>query len=92
MTLMALEIPEQKKSKIRIEIILVGFTIAAFATAIGFALALTSSHLVTPAKKCEQIAVKMFDDSNVPKYFIGSGYKITPMGPGVTDAMINVCR
>ena len=92
MTLMALEIPEQKKRKIRIEIILLGFTIAAFATAIGFAMALTTSHLVAREKKCEQIAVKMFDDSDVPKYFVGSGYKITPMGSGVTDAMINVCR
>ena len=92
MTLMALEIPEQKKRKTWIEIILVGFTIAAFATANGFAMALTPSHSVIPTKKCEQVAVKMFDDSNVPKYFVGPGYKITPMGPGVTDAMFNICR
>src|ERR671923_1937 len=92
MTQMTLEIPEQKERKTRREIILVGFTIATVATAIGFAMAVTPSHSVTPEKKCGQIAVKMFDDSNVPKYFVGPGYKITPMGPGVTDAMINVCR
>jgi hypothetical protein len=92
MTLMTLEYPERKKRKTRIEIILVGFTVAAFVTAIGFAMALTPSHLITPAKKCGQVAVKMFDDSNVPKYFVGPGYKITPMGPRVTDAMINICR
>jgi hypothetical protein len=92
MTLMALEYPEQKERKTRIGVILIGFTIAAVATAIGFAMALTPSHLGTPAKKCGQVAVKMFDDSNVPKYFVGPGYKITPMAPGVTDVMINICR
>jgi hypothetical protein len=89
---MALEIPEQKERKTRIEITLVGVSIAAIVTAIGFAMAVTPSHFVTPEKKCGQIAVKMFDDSNVPKYFVGPGYKITQMGSGVTDVMINVCR
>jgi hypothetical protein len=92
MTLMALEIPEQKEKRTRIEIILVGITVAAVATSIGFAMALTPSHSATPSKQCGPVAVKMFDDNNVPKYFIGPGYKVTPMSPSVTDAMITICR
>jgi hypothetical protein len=92
MVLMALETPEQKERKTTVGIIFIGFIIVAVVTGIGIAMALTTSHLATAEKKCGQIAVKMFDDNNVPKYFIGPGYKITPMGPGVTDAMINICR
>jgi hypothetical protein len=89
---MALEILEQKERKTTVGIISIGFIIAAVVTAVGIAVASASSHLVIPAKQCGQVAVKMFDDNNVPKYFIGLGYKVTPMSPSVTDAMITICR
>ena len=90
--LMALEIPEQKERQRTAGPIFVGVSIAAFVMTIGFAMTLTTSHLASSTKQCRQIAVKMFDDNSVPKYFIGPGYKITPVSPSVTDAMINVCR
>jgi hypothetical protein len=89
---MALEIPAQKERKTAVRVLFVGLIIAAVVTVIGFAMALTTSHSAAPAKQCGQIAVKMFDDNNVPKYFIGSGYKITPVSPGTTEAVVNICR
>jgi hypothetical protein len=92
MVLMALETPQQKERKTTVGIIFIGFIIVAVVTGFGIAMALTTSHPATPAKQCGQVAVKMFDDNNVPKYFIGPGYKITPMSPSVTHAMITICR
>jgi hypothetical protein len=92
MLLMALETPEQNERKTTVGIIFIGFIIVAVVTGIGIAMALTTSHSATPSKHCGPVAVKMFDDNNVPKYFIGPGYKVTPMSPSVTDAMITICR
>ena len=49
-------------------------------------------HNTVTSKQCLQASVKMFDQSNVPKYFIGSGYKITPVDPKVTEVMIPICK
>jgi hypothetical protein len=89
---MAVEIPEQKEKKTTVGLLFIGLIIATSVTVIGFAMALTTSHSAAPAKQCGQIAVKMFDNNNVPKYFVGSGYKITPMGQGTTEAVVNICR
>jgi hypothetical protein len=48
-------------------------------------------HNTVTSKQCLQTPVKMFDQSNVPKYFIGSGYKITPVDPRATEVMIPIC-
>jgi len=62
----------------------IGFTDPLFTTA--------AHHNTVASKECLQTLVKMFDQSNVPKYFIGSGYKITTIDPKVTEVMIPICN
>ena len=64
---MALEVPEQKERKTSLGIIFVGIVISASVTLIGVPVALTTSHVVTSAKQCGQVAVKMFDDEKCAK-------------------------
>jgi hypothetical protein len=44
------------------------------------------------SKHCTQTPVKMFDESNVPKYFVGPDYKITPMNAKATEVTIEICK
>ena len=38
------------------------------------------------------IHLKIFDDKIMPKYIIGSGYKITPVNPTTTDVLVDKCN
>lgn len=67
----------------------------AIATGIGITDTLFTTaayHNTVTSKQCVQTPVKMFDESNVPKYFIGPGYKVSSIDPKVTDVVITICK
>jgi hypothetical protein len=75
--------------------VIIGLVVAAVIAAIGFTntlIIIAAHHNAVTSKQCLQTPVKMFDDNNVPKYFIGPGYKITPIDPKVTEVMIPICK
>ena len=73
--------------------VIIGIVVAAMVTGIGFANALitVTAHAFT-SQQCPRIPVKMFDNLNVPKYFIGPGYKVIPIDLKETKVMVTICK
>jgi hypothetical protein len=88
-----LELPRSVK-RIR-KTVIIGLLVAAVIVGIESAnplIIIAAHHYAVTSKQCLQTPVKMFDENNVPKYFIGLGYKITPLDPKVTEVMIPICK
>src|SRR5207248_7063178 len=72
---------------------------AVIVVAVIVAICLTNAPIPTlglpsmfTSKQCKQTPVKMFDEDNVPKYFVGPDYKITPINVKSTNVMIEICK
>jgi hypothetical protein len=77
--------------------LVIGIVVVAVAvtTAIGFTSVLIPTvglPSMFTSKECMQTPVKMFDENNVPKYFVGPDYKITPINVKATEVTIEICR
>ena len=63
-------------------------------TAIVYTTTINSGIQDNDKTRCDNtngIRVKMFDSEIVPKYIIGKDYKIIPVNPTTTDALVNRC-
>ena len=91
----ALKIKRVNDADTRNRLVIVVVVAAAIATGIGTTDALFTTgayHNTVTSKQCVQTPLKMFDGSNVPKYFIGPGYKITSIDPKATDVNVTICK
>jgi hypothetical protein len=86
--------PPTMRARNRLVIGIVVVSTAAIA-AIGVTNALIPTEGLTSmftSKQCMQTPVKMFDENNVPKYFVGPDYEIIPMNVKTTEVTIEICK
>ena len=83
------------KKAVLISLIVISISII---TVMGFANAVytttnTSLQFDINKKQCKlDLHAKMFDNENVPKYFIGGDYSVIPVDPTTTDIAVSNCN
>lgn len=76
-------------------IVLIAVVVAVVIAVIGFAnvlIIVNAHHNTVISQQCSQTPVKMFDSLNVPKYFVGPGYKVIPINLKETEVMVTICK
>jgi hypothetical protein len=76
-------------------IVLIAIVVAVVIAGIGFAnvlIIVNAYHNTVISQQCPRTPVKMFDSLNVPKYFVGPGYKIIPIDLKGTEVMVTICK
>jgi len=74
--------------------VVIGVIVAAVISGIGLASVFntTLGHSnIIPSKQCKTVPIKMFDNETIPKYIIGTGYKVIPVTPTTTKVMVISC-